>query len=188
MGASRIERYLAHLDRLTPGREPRFLAMESSNPALKDVVAITYEDLPEPGFLTAASYGLSLAEHPEWRLGRAELCISVRSRDERWARAMALVADQLRGVSPFAYGETINFRERISPESSMSSFVIFAPAILDRADYLNIDIGDTMPIHLQGVYPIHETERVWIKQHGLAAFWQLDWDPYDVARPSVTPG
>jgi len=187
MEPTRIERYLAHLDRLAPGHEPRFLPIESSNPALKDVIAITYKDLPEPGLLTAITYGLSVADHPEWRLGKPELCISIRSHDERWARAVAFVADRLRGLSSFAYGETINFGEQISPESTMSAFVVFAPAVLDRGDFLNIDVGDPLPINLQGMYPIHETERQWIQEHALEPFWRLEWDPYDVARPAAIP-
>jgi hypothetical protein len=186
MASNRLERYLAHLDRLVPEQEPRFLPIEPSNPALKGVVAITYEDLPEAGFLTAITYGLSLADHPEWRLGKPELLISVRSRDDRWARAAAFVADRLRGMSSFAYGETINFGEKVSPESAMTAFVIFAPAALDRADFLNIDVGDDLPINLQGLYPIHDTERRWIREHGLEAFWRLEWDPFDVTRPAAT--
>jgi hypothetical protein len=182
-----VERYLAHLDRLVPEQEPRFLPIESSSPALKGIIAVTYPDLPEPGFLTAFTYGLSLAQHPEWREGKPELCLSVRSRDERWARAAAFVADRLRGLSLFAYGETIGFGERISPDTQMSAFVVFAPAVLDRTDFLKIDVGDALPINLQGLYPIHETERQWIKRHGLEAFCQLDWDPYDVGRPVAIP-
>jgi hypothetical protein len=187
MASSRVERYLAHLDRLAPGREPQFLPIESLNPALKGVVAITYQDVPDAGFLTAITYGLSLADHPDWRLGKPELLISVRSSDERWARAAGFLADRLRGLSAFAYGETLNFGEQVSPESSMSAFVIFAPAVLDRNDFLNIDVGDALPINIQGLYPIHQAERQWIRANGIQAFWQLDWDPYDVARPSVTP-
>jgi hypothetical protein len=181
-----VEQYLADLDRLAAGQEPRFLPIESSNPALKRVVAIVYEDLPEEEFLTAATYGLSLADHPEWRRGQPELCISVRSRDERWAWAAACVADRLRGLSSFAYGKTISFGEEISPESTMTAFAVFAPMVLDRADSLNIDVGDGLPINLQGLYPIHEADRQWIQVHGLEAFWRLDWDPYGVGRPAVT--
>ena len=35
------------------------------------------------------------------------------------------------------------------------------------------------------VYPTHASERAFIAQYGLEAFWKLDWDPYDVARPPV---
>lgn len=37
-----------------------------------------------------------------------------------------------------------------------------------------------------GCYPIHESERLYVNQHGLAAFWDLDWDPYNVRQtPAV---
>jgi hypothetical protein len=181
---TRIERYLAHLDALTAGTaEPRFLQLDSSLPATKGVVALTYTDLPEVGFLTALTYGLSLVGHSEWRAGKPELCINVRSHDDRWAWAAASVADQLRGRSSFAYGETINLGEPVSPESRLSSFVLFAPAVLDREDYLGIDVGDQLPINITGLYPIHGSERLWIHEHGLEAFFKLSWDPFDVHRP-----
>lgn len=167
---SRVGRYLAHLDRLFAGQEPRFLPIESSNPALKDVLAITYADLPEPGSLSAVTYGLSLADHAAWRLGKPELWISVRSQDDRWARSAAYVADQFRGVAAFAYGETINFNERMSSESPITAFVVLAPSALDRSNYMNIDVGDALPINLAGLCPIHDAERQWIHEHGLDAF------------------
>ena len=68
----------------------------------------------------------------------------------------------------------------------MTAFVIFAPTVLDRADFLNVEVGDALPINLQGLYPIHESERQWIEAHGLEAFWRLDWDPYDVRLPAAT--
>ncbi len=183
--ASRAERYLAHLDRLAPGREPSFTQIESSNPAMKGVTAIAYRDLPEVGFITAVTYGLSLAEHPDWRDGKPELLISVFSRDGRWAVAAASIAEQLRGTAAFSYGETIDFGEPVSADSSMSAFVVFAPAVLEREDFIGIDVGDSLPINLQGLYPIHDAERRWIQRHGLEKFWQLGWDPYDVGRAPV---
>ena len=71
----------------------------------------------------------------------------------------------------------------------MTAFVIFRASLrdLDRNDFGNIDVGDALPINIQGLYPIHQAERQWIRTNGIQAFWQLDWDPYDVARPSVTP-
>jgi hypothetical protein len=184
-GGSRVERYLAHLDRLAPDQEPLFLPIESSNPALPRVAAITYQDLPEPGFITALTYGLSLADHPDWRYGKPELVISVISRDQRWATAAASLADGLRGSAAFRYGETIDFGEPVSADSSMSAFVIFAPAVLEREDCVGIDVGDSLPINLIGLYPIHDVERRWIDAHGLEAFWRLDWNPYDVGRAPV---
>jgi hypothetical protein len=181
-----VERYLAHLDRISGGIEPRFIPIDSSRPGQKGITAIVYEDVPEPGHLTGLTYGLSLSEHPEWRHGKPELLISVDSSDDLWALAVADVAENLRGRAAFSYGETINFGEPISPESEMSAFVVFAPAVLDREDFLDIDVGDELPVHIAGVYPIHQQERLWILEHGLEAFWKSDWDRYDVRRaPAV---
>ncbi len=72
---TRVERYLAHLDRLTEAVEPQFLPIESTKLGLKGVTAITYPDLPEPGLLEAFTYGLSLADHEDWRLG-SQSCAS----------------------------------------------------------------------------------------------------------------
>lgn len=179
---SRVERYLAHLDQLTAGAEPRFQPIESTKPGLKGVTTLVYEDTP-PGLLAGVTYGLSLADHADWQLGKPELCISVRSTDISWALAVGFLAEQLRGSCPFCYGDTINFGERVSPESEMTAFAVFAPAVLDREDYTGINVGDTKPINIAGCYPIHDAEKQYIQDNGLEAFWDLDWDPYDVTRP-----
>lgn len=179
---SRAERYLAHLDGLSGGVEPRFVPVDSTKPGLQRVMVLAYEDLPE-GLLTAVTYGLSLAEHADWRLGKPELCISVGSTDLAWALAIGTLAERLRGDCPFSYGNTINFGERVSPDSEMTAFAVFAPSVLDPEDYSGIDVGDEKPISLAGCYPIHEVEKDYIAEHGLEAFWRLDWAPYDVTRP-----
>lgn len=186
MGGSRVERYLAHLDRVSGGLEPRFTPVASTRPGLRGVTVIAYEGVPEPGMLTAITYGVSLAEHPEWRLGKPELALSVRSPDPAWGYVLGHVAETLRGECPFAYGDTINFGEPVDPGSGLDAFVVFAPAVLARDDYVGIDVGDELPVSIQGVYPIHQSERSFIHEHGLEAFWSRDWDPYDVARrPAV---
>ena len=60
---------------------------------------------------------------------------------------------------------------------------MFAPAVLGSGDYLGIDVGDALPVNIQGVYPIHRSELTYMREHGLEAFWNTDWDPYDVRRP-----
>jgi suppressor of fused protein SUFU len=152
-----------------------------------------YADLPEPGHLTGLTYGLSLAEHPDWHAGKPELCICVQSEDVAWALAVAHLAESLRGDCPFDYGSTIDFGERISDESEMASFVIFAPVVLDRDDYQHIHVGGGPEangqadpddvVNIAGCYPIHDVELEFIQEQGLEAFWQLEWDPYDVTRP-----
>ena len=182
---SRAERYLAHLDGLADDREPDFYQLESSKEGLKGVTAIVYHDLPEPGHLIGITYGLSLAEHPDWRHGKPELCVCVQSQEDAWALAVAHLAESLRGDCPFDYGATIDFGETVTAESAMSSFVIFAPMVLEREDYLDIQVSDDPEdvISIAGCYPVHDVERQFIQERGLEAFWELDWDPYDVTRP-----
>jgi hypothetical protein len=182
---TRVEQFLSHLDRVSGGIEPRFFPVETSRPGLPGVTAIVYDNLPESGMLTGVTYGVSLADHPHWRFGRPELCISVKSDDLRWPLALGHIGETQRGDNPFHYGDTINFGERIAPDSDMTAFVIFAPAVLDHSDYAGINIGETLPVNICGLYPIHDAERRYIHDHGLEAFWKLDWDPYDVRRPSA---
>ena len=184
MSKTRVELFLAHLDRLSGGVEPQFLRIESTHAGLKSMTAITYLNLPEPGLLTSVTYGVSLAQHSEWRLGKPELAICVRSSDVVWARAMGFIAEQLRGDCPFSYGDTLNFGEPISNDSAMDAFAIFAPLAIEPDD-VKVDVGDKLPIFIAGCYPIHCSERRYILEKGLEAFWKLDWDPYDVSRPPV---
>jgi hypothetical protein len=180
---SRAERYLAHLDKLSGGISPTFAHVDSTKPALKGVTVITYANLPNDQN-TTLTYGLSLAEHPDWSHVRPELCLSVRSSDDRWPEAVGLLAEGMRGECPFRYGDVIDFGEPIAPDSKCSAFVVFAPAVLDPAD-CRIEVSDDGAdvIVLTGLYPIHAAEQQFISANGLEAFWKLDWDPFDVKRP-----
>jgi hypothetical protein len=95
--------------------EPRFLPIDSTHDGLKGVTVIAYDNLPD-GLSTALTYGLSLADHPDWKHGRPELCISVRSSDDGWAWALGHLAERLRGSCPFSCGNTIGFGEPVSPQ------------------------------------------------------------------------
>ncbi|MEU4717925.1 suppressor of fused domain protein [Micromonospora purpureochromogenes] len=187
--ASRVENYLAHLDRLSGGVEPRFLPVDSTKDDLKGVTVIVYRHLPDD-LATALTYGVSLAEHPDWKLGSPELCISVRSDDDRWVWAAGHLAEGLRGSCPFSYGNTISFGERISTESDMTAFVVGPPSVIEAADR-RVDVGGPGHeghdiIHLVGMYPIYEAERQYVRDHGIESFWNLDWDRHDVRRcPAV---
>lgn len=186
--ATRVERFLAHLDDVTGRHEPRFLPVATTHDGLPGVAAIVYDDLPEPGYLMAVTYGLSLATHERWVHGRPELCICVESADPNWGLAVAFIAEQLRGECSFAYGDTLDFGGPMSEQSSMSSLVFFAPAVLEPTDYLGIDVGDDLPINITGCYPIHDVERQYIGTHGLEEFWGQEWDPFDVHRAPCVGG
>ena len=183
---TRIERFLAHLDDVTGRTEPRFFPIpntrEGTAANLGGMTAIIYPEMPEPGYMMAVTYGLSLADHPSWTHGKPELCICVESTDANWGMAMAYLAEQLRGECPFRYGDLLDFGGPMSEESAMSSLVFFAPAVLEPNDYLGIDVGDELPINITGCYPIHAEEHAYIEAHGLEQFWEQDWDPFDVRR------
>ena len=178
---SRVERFLAHLDLLSGGIEPTFWPVESTWPGHHGVTAIGYQDMPEEGLILGLTYGLSLGHQDAWRHGKPELSICVKSNDPAWVLAIAHLAERLRHDCPFNYGDTINFGEPIANESQMDGFVVFAPIALDAAD-AHVEVGEDHPIHIAGLYPTYRIKRRFIKQHGLEAFWKLEWDPYDVTR------
>ena len=181
----RLARFLAHLDQVF-GQEPEFFPFDSPDPELPEVVALVYREVPEPGHITGITYGLSEAEHPAWRLGRPELILSVESENPAWPLAAAEIAARLRGDCPFSYGDVINFGEAVAEGSAMSSFFVFAPAILEPESFRAIDVGGAQPLNLAGLYPIHHSEGAVIAKVGLEAFWHHEgFDPYSVTRPAI---
>lgn len=178
-------RFLAHLDALTGGIEPEFWRVEPTKPDLPAVTAVGYRDLPEPGMVLGFTYGLSTAQHDRWRSARPELSICVRSGDPAWVLAAATIAEQLRGDCPFQYGDLLDFGSPIAADTAMDGFVVFAPAAVDPDD-AEVAVGEELPVRLVGLYPTYASERQFIRDNGLEAFWQLDWDLYDVSRgPAV---
>lgn len=73
----------------------------------------------------------------------------------------------------------------VPPRSGQSDST---PVALEPADYPGVDVGDELPINIVGCYPIHDEERLYIGTHGLKAFREQEWDPFDVLRePAVGP-
>jgi hypothetical protein len=182
----RLSRFLEHLDSMFQV-EPTFFPLDSELPDTPSVVCLVYRDIPEPGSITGFTYGLSEVKHPSWKLGRPELTITVDSSDTSWPLAVAHMANGLRGKCPFCYGDVINFGERIADESEMSAFVIFAPSILEKEEFLGIDVGGIQPINIAGAYPLYDSERDVIARIGLDAFWHHpNFDLYNVRRARVS--
>lgn len=153
---------------------------------LPRMTAFAFHDTPEPGLITGFTYGLSLSRHPLWIYGRPELAVTVYSTDVGWPISIAIMADRLRGDCPFEFGDTIGIGDRITDETQMTAFVIFAPTFPLEKEATRIDVGDDLPIGLTGCYPIYESERDFIQRRGFEEFWKLEWDAYDVRRgPAV---
>ncbi|MEQ8477574.1 hypothetical protein [Fulvivirga sp.] len=69
----------------------------------------------------------------------------------------------------------------------MDAFLVFAPSILDKEFYLNIDIGLDYKINIAGLYPIYSTEMKLVNEWGLEKFWHHpDFDNYNVNRKQIT--
>ncbi|MDF2454830.1 MAG: hypothetical protein K0R51_823 [Cytophagaceae bacterium] len=181
-----VERYLEHLDNIFQ-QEPLFYKNESKMDGISGVTSIVYKDIPEPGFITAVTYGLSLVAHPNWKFGRPELCITVESTNLAWGQIAGFLANALRGECAFRYGQAINFHEKISEDSDMDAFFIFAPGILEKEDYSAIDIGTDYKINICGLYPIYKDEINVLEKIGLEKFWHSpEYDIYAVNRKKIT--
>jgi hypothetical protein len=182
---SRAEAFLTHLSAVSGGREPRLLKIDSTRPELDPIYVVTFDDVPEPGMTTGITYGVSLVDHPLWQGARPELCLTVQSTDDAWMWALGQIGEKLRGDCPFVFGSTVDIGTPITGDTEMTSLVVFAPAVLDRDDYEQIEVGDGDVITIVGIFPIHASERRFIADHGLEEFWQLGWDMVDVTRASM---
>lgn len=181
----RRTKFLEHLDSIF-GFEPDFISLDSFIPDAPKVVCMIYRDVPEAGCITGVTHGLSEVDHPEWRFGRPELTISVDSIDAAWPMAIAHLVNDLRGKCPFSYGDILNFGEPVSKESPMSSFFLFVPSILEKEQFLNIDVGADLPLSITGAYPLYDSERAVFSKIGLKQFWHHpNFDLYSLSRPAV---
>ena len=183
---SPFEKYLEHLDKIFQ-TVPEFYTNDSLIDGISGVTSIVYKDIPEKGYTTALTYGLSLVRHDNWKFGRPELCISVESSNLDWGKALGFIANKLRGDCPFSYGQTINFGEKICNDSEMDAFLIFAPSTLDKVAYQNIDIGADYKINIAGLYPMYSAEQEVLDKIGLKEFWHHPgFDNYSVKRKKLT--
>jgi hypothetical protein len=69
----------------------------------------------------------------------------------------------------------------------MDAFLVFAPSILDKKDFANIDIGLNYKINIVGLYPIYASEMEYIDKNGLEKFWKHpNFNMYNVNRKRIT--
>jgi len=149
------------------------------------VAVVAYDDVPESGHCTAFSYGLSSAEHSEWLNGRPELLISVGSTDHAWGLCMGEIIRANRDSMLFSQGTVLHFRQEVSAESKMTSFLVHVCTLLDGTDAkLSLPSRE---VNFSQLYPIHECEAAVIAQTGVDRFfWELGIDFYDVRRSPAT--
>ena len=136
------------------------------------IFAFYFRDLPEPGFITAVTCGLSRANHPDWKLGTPELMVTMRSDSLNWGLAAAYFASSYYGEKRFSYGDIFKIDDPISDDSEMNAYLLFSPAFLDN-DQSQFDLGGK-PINLVAMYPLYDDEIAIYDRVGLKAFWHAD--------------
>lgn len=173
------EEYLKWLDEIA-GDDGKIYGITDKDEGPQIFVAI-FDDLPETNHTTSYSFGLSSAEHPEWKYSRPELIISVHSMDNSWGLAMGEIIKLNRVNSTFEYGTIFNFGEQISDDSDMSAFFVFANSLYDEGED-TIELTDRK-IQLSQLYPIYREEIDIIKKIGAEFFFSKpEIDFYDVKR------
>ncbi|MBC7450561.1 MAG: suppressor of fused domain protein [Cytophagales bacterium] len=181
---NRLERFIEHIEKIFL-QEPEIFHFEPASKSSLGGTVFVYHDVPEPGYLTAVTYGLSLYPNKAWVNGRPELIISIESTDINWAKVLGFLVSSYEQQIDFSYGEVLNFGEKISNDSNMDSFFIFAPSILERSDFADIDALE-YKINLTGIYPIYSNEIKTIDTIGLEAFMKnKDYDLYSVTRKAI---
>lgn len=178
------DRFMGHMEALF-GKEDviRKIGGDDGRPR---VWCFIWRDLPEPGFTTGVTYGLSEAEHPAWKLGRPELLVSLKTRSEDWALCAAYFASAFWGEKKFSFGDMFTLDEPITEGSSMSGFIVFAPSLLDRAQ-AKVEL-DRCTVNIVGMYPLYAGEAALIQSRGFDAWWSRlsQTGINEVDRPDVS--
>ena len=164
---SGIEVFLDKLDELT-GATGKFDRVTTDD-ELPAIWAISYFDLIEPNSLTSFTFGLSSGDHPAWKFGKPELVLHVRSTNIDWSITLGNLVRRFRGTCSFSYGSVLNFGRRITYDSEMSAFFVFASSLLDQKD-AKIELPDRT-VNLVQLYPIYEQEISLLERLGPTKFF-----------------
>ncbi len=106
------------------------------------------------------------------------------SSDKSWGLAIAYFASAFFDEKLFSYGDVFKIDKPITSESSMNSFLVFAPPFSTQAD-LRFDLSDRK-ISLVGMNPIYEREIAYYDQVGLGEFWHTEgFEVYDSKRKII---
>jgi hypothetical protein len=143
-----------------------------------------FKDFPRPGLTTAVTCGLARANHPEWKAGRPELVVTMRSELPDWGLAAAYLASAFYGQKRFAYGDVFRIDVPIADDTNMKAFVVFAPDFL-RPEHARFDAGAGKPIVLVSLYPLYEEELALYERIGVQKFWQLEG--FELDNPAREP-
>ncbi|MVZ66833.1 hypothetical protein GQF61_13305 [Sphingobacterium sp. DK4209] len=163
---SPIERYRQEIEKRMHGKAQVFRE-KSAQKKLPFVYTLAFPDA-ENKLISAFSYGVSFATHPE-RIREVELCLQVESQESNWIHIVGYLANQLRTDCPFKTDEIIKIGQPISPDSKMDAFIV------GEIDFLNdsspiFDSKKSKGIQLIQLIPIYQSEILSIHKMGVEAF------------------
>jgi hypothetical protein len=143
-----------------------------------------FRDLPRPGMTTAITCGLARANHPDWKVGRPELMISMRSDRLDWGLTAGFLASAYFKQKRFSYGDVFRVDVPLAEDTEMKAYVLWAPAFLTK-EQAKFNLG-AKPIHLVSMYPLHEQELALLERIGLKELWHSEGFEMDnPARPPL---
>lgn len=144
-----------------------------------NIFVFFFPNLPRPGSMTAVTCGLARADRPEWKFGRPELMVTMRSERLDWGLAAAYFASAFFGQKKFSYGDIFNIDLPLAEDTQMKGFLVLAPSFL-TPEQAKFDLGGK-PIHLFAMYPIYEEEIALYHRIGLEAF--VKHEGFEVDNP-----
>ena len=145
------------------------------------IEVLAFPGVPQEQSTTSFSFGLSSVAKKEWIDSRPELIISVDSIDASWGLAIGELIHRGRDTCLFEYGSILRFGEKITSDSKMSDFLLFASNVLDEDD-CNCVLEDRK-IHFTQAYPIYGSEIELVKKIGPEKFvFNLSINLFDVHR------
>jgi len=182
----RLSSYLEYLAAVTRA-EPAIHHFMPVDQESGRVLAATYANFPNPGYVTGFTYGLSLVDKPDWAAARRELCITVRSDDMEWTKIPSRMVASMRGICSFNRGQALGYAGVFVEESRMSSVLLAEPVVSlggELVDLTSIKPYSREPdlVEIIGVYPIYASERDLVYSSGFDALWNLPWDRVDPMR------
>jgi hypothetical protein len=160
---------------------------EVQSPGKPRIYVFYFDDLPEKGYTTAVTCGLSNSTHPAWKFGKPELIVTMKSRSRSWGLAAGIFASTFFDEKRFSYGDMFKLDDPISEEGEMNTYLVFAPSFLDK-DAARFELKDRI-IHVAGMYPVYDEEIAIYDRIGLKAFWHSEgFEMYNPRRGRVRAG
>lgn len=186
MTVARAEQYLQYL-KATIGIEAEIIGVETDN---NDAILVAVcPNYPEVGLTTGLTYGLSEAQHDDWRKWnwKPELAITVASTETEWLLAAAHLIDSHRHTSSFAPGSLFDLGNIVHPESEMQAFLVFNLTIDTPKHLDNIILGDNDAVKVLGLYPLYVGEVAMLHKVGMRKFFELpEYRLFSINRPDLS--